>query len=504
MESRSKRHCWECRRRCLVCDFTKPACRRCSAAGVECPGYSQVKPTRLKWLTPGKVTSRSRRLKATSRLGDTKSDYPQATAIETTEILDMRVHVPPFKMMTDICALPQAAEYFNTCIYPDLVPIHQFGQNPHIYPLTAKHLRVGATIPEYVQYGMVCMTLSHRINRTRTDLQASEILLERFYLYWGLATRSLSEYLNVENARTSDMVIVGILTLLLADVQNGTLLNWQCHMEGVHKVISLRGGFHAVAGSKRLEPLLLVLWSVAVIGNTTCPVSDLSMTGVQLDATEAIMEHFAISASPFHMCPLQLYGEIIRINHLRARVLIAKASDITSEADEILERIHDFSPEKWAKSKPQFTPSSTEDWMLLGSVHQSAVAIYCILSLQSISVFPTSQALRARCVAHRQILQTLLQRALPCPKMKRFIIWPLVLLGVEAVHAGTEVRNFVAKHLPQLSRDLGTSVPLTAKYVLERFWGSGETRWDMCFDRPYVFTAQLAVDTSRLAVYDEC
>ncbi|AEO64914.1 uncharacterized protein THITE_2012454, partial [Thermothielavioides terrestris NRRL 8126] len=61
MKAVHKRHCWECRRRCLVCDFTEPACRRCSAAGVQCPGYGHVKPTRLKWLSPGRVVARADR-----------------------------------------------------------------------------------------------------------------------------------------------------------------------------------------------------------------------------------------------------------------------------------------------------------------------------------------------------------------------------------------------------------------------------------------------------------
>ncbi|RYP63982.1 hypothetical protein DL771_009017 [Monosporascus sp. 5C6A] len=59
-----------------------------------------------------------------------------------------------------------------------------------------------------------------------------------------------------------------------------------------------------------------------------------------------------------------------------------------------------------------------------------------------------------------------------------------LLLSVEAVHGSAAIRAFVAKRLPQLSRDVGTYVPLTAKRVLELFWGSGEARWDACFDKP--------------------
>jgi hypothetical protein len=98
-----------------------------------------------------------------------------------------------------------------------LVPIHDLGQNPYIYPLSTRHLQAAVLCPDYLKYGMLCMILSHKINRARSVLQP-RALVEKFYLYWGLAVRSLNEYLNIEDRRAGDTVIAGILTLLLADV----------------------------------------------------------------------------------------------------------------------------------------------------------------------------------------------------------------------------------------------------------------------------------------------
>ncbi|KAL2683306.1 hypothetical protein Neosp_007776 [[Neocosmospora] mangrovei] len=142
-------------------------------------------------------------------------------------ILVFNLTIPRFELRTDVCSLPEAADYFNK--------------------------------PDYLNFGMLCMTLSHRINRTRNDPQ-SKALAEKFYSYWGLAVRSLNEQLDVQNRQTSDLVMAGIVTLLLADVQQGTSLNWRCHLEGIHKLIGLRGGFNAVASSPSLESLLLTLW----------------------------------------------------------------------------------------------------------------------------------------------------------------------------------------------------------------------------------------------------
>ena len=54
-----KRPCWECLRRRLVCDCTRPTCRKCVKTGIVCPGYGNAKP--LKWIAPGSVTFRRRR-----------------------------------------------------------------------------------------------------------------------------------------------------------------------------------------------------------------------------------------------------------------------------------------------------------------------------------------------------------------------------------------------------------------------------------------------------------
>lgn len=106
-ETRRKRHCWECRRRCLVCDFTQPSCRRCTAEGVDCPGYGDVKPTRLRWVAPGKVVSRGRRRNAASPSENRSKEQRRiAQPASWKSAFTLR-----FELDTDICALPQAVKY---------------------------------------------------------------------------------------------------------------------------------------------------------------------------------------------------------------------------------------------------------------------------------------------------------------------------------------------------------------------------------------------------------
>lgn len=234
-----KRHCWECRRRCLVCDSEEPGCKRCRTSGIPCPGYGDVKPTRLKWITPGRVVSRDQKYKKTIRRKN-QDDHDEITEDLIKHITQveqyMHITMPQIEMNDEVQVIVQALEYcklsltsvirenfanicwiVNTCIYQDLAPIHDFGHNPYLYQISAKHLQAARLSPDYLKYGMLCMIMSHRINQTSNVLQLKP-LMEKFYFYWGLAVRSLNEYLNMDDKRAGNTIIAGILTLLLADV----------------------------------------------------------------------------------------------------------------------------------------------------------------------------------------------------------------------------------------------------------------------------------------------
>ena len=239
--------------------------------------------------------------------------------------------------------------------------------------------------------------------------------------------------------------------------------------------------------------------STGIIANTTCPASYLDLSTIShFEALDFMQEHYRFATTPTQMFPAQLLAEVSKINYLRLQAKIKKEfseKDLSKEAYDTLDCIEAFSPEEPAQSKS----SSKEDWIRIGTVYRSATALYCILSLQSVSVFPENSALRVTCVTHGQVLLRHLPESLSSARTKRFMLWPLVLLGVEAVHSCMATRTFVSKQLPELSRSVGTSIPLTAKSVLESFWASGHKRWDACFDRPYPFTMQIVVDVSQVS-----
>lgn len=71
--------------------------------------------------------------------------------------------------------------------------------------------------PDYVRLGMVCMALTHRMNQER-DNPGLNTLATTFFHFRGLIIRSLNQDIGVAHKRTSNLVIAGILTLLIADV----------------------------------------------------------------------------------------------------------------------------------------------------------------------------------------------------------------------------------------------------------------------------------------------
>lgn len=221
------------------------------------------------------------------------------------------------------------------------------------------------------------------------------------------------------------------------------------------------------------------------------------MTGSHLEDLDIIVDHYGQRLYSFQMCPPSLFAELVKINHLRMQAVDsghAEAECHLQEAHNILDRIHSFSPKEWSESKP----SSREGWMLVGKIYQAAVSLYCILSLQSLSVLPLTPEMSAQCAEHGRLLQVQLDSAMSSPGTKYSMIWPLVLLGVQAANGGAAMRAFVSEKLPELSYYVGSYVPMVAKAVLERFWASGKTRWDACFDLPYTFVTQIAVDMSQL------
>lgn len=250
------------------------------------------------------------------------------------------------------------------------------------------------------------------------------------------------------------------------------------------------------------------------------------MSSTHTQEFNSILEHSDFTISHVFTCPSVLFAAIIRINHLREQTLhsatTSSASTLEQELWEILDGVEGFSSIEWAASQSQVSPARCDEWAHLASAHQAAIALYAIISLTGGGGDP----LAARRALHRQLLRTSLDAALRSLRTKRFMLWPLLVLGVDAGASANhyreekdgyedgsswttaEWRRFIAEELAGLADHAGTYAPLAARRVLEAFWasslsaeggyGTARSSWDACFDSPYVFTMQIAVDTSGI------
>lgn len=252
------------------------------------------------------------------------------------------------------------------------------------------------------------------------------------------------------------------------------------------------------------------------------------MVTSQASLADLIPKYYGDGIMPILLCPTMLFAEIIRINALRAQAAAQGADLDLQEARETLQRILAFCPEGWAhRNFSQINDNEHEDrrhsnadqkrdddaarglWLLLGHIYRSATALYCLALLHTSA--PLSEV-EAHQREHRRRLVSSLEGALAAPELRLWLMWPVVVAGLEAGSSAmapdsegesdperasddeqrgwvAAVRGLVRGELGRMAGELGTPLPVMARGALERFWarGVGATGWEECFEGPYAF-----------------
>ena len=379
-----------------------------------------------------------------------------------------------------------------------------------------------------MHHTLVCLALNHYIHTLPVGADKSVAVSNRskVYQHRGAAIKSLSHYVGKDKTMCSDMSIASIMMFMSMEVsttntqticivnstkrlqlQNPAMADWRSHASGMKQLVDMRGGFKSLLQqSPYLAPTLVIYIlytspltptytnlsltpapSILNMANTCSPSWDqLSLSGTPAQNISDITSVYD-QIFPYTLCPPSLFLSILRTNHLRQRasaLLFAGDFDPTHtlEAHDLLTAIESFSPDDWAQPGEY-----AADWRTIGTIYQSAIALYCTMALQSLTILPNSLEMNAMRSVHGDRLLDGLRSALENERLRGFMIWPLTVAGVEAGYRDGATRCWIGDKFAKLSRDLGTSSPLKALAVLRRYWGREEPGWDECFEKPYVF-----------------
>ncbi|OBR04152.1 C6 zinc finger protein [Colletotrichum higginsianum IMI 349063] len=495
-----RRQCWECQRRRLVCDSARPVCSKCKISGVVCPGYEDKKP--LTWLAPNKVKTRTWKRKggATAAGGDAVSKS-QAGSQEKDDVLRLvasgkqLVHIfPGQELRSETCDIIEATLYWNEQVYPSFTS-NQLAQSPWVIPVIYVHY-----MKPCIQHALVAMAIEHRLLRLsqrKNDPFVAEVRA-RACQHRSTAVQALNRDIALERMCSSDFTLSSVIVFLYGDLMgSATASNWRFHIKGFTALIALRGGWEAVCQkTPHLKVLVLFCKIIENFANTTSPADDQMSPVSNFELRDLCADVFGTGYYPFLPCPAELFIDIIRVNRLRFLATRQPddddddddddaqetAASIRPEAEELLTKITDFSPESWSETKED----SKEGYLTMARVYQSAVVLFAISSLRSAgAVAPSSAGWTAVARIHRSRLFSMLETTAASPLLRSSTAWPIVVAGFEAKGVSPTARAFILNRLDEESRDLGVYLPLAARKVLERFYSSSGTRWDDCFDSPH-------------------
>ncbi|KAK4174203.1 putative C6 zinc finger domain protein [Triangularia setosa] len=485
-------HCWECRRRRLVCDGRQPVCTKCRTAGIVCPGYADKKP--LQWLAPGQVMSRPKKRK------QARSVAQQASCITPKRQIPAGAYVPLMaesqkggptappvtpNLRPEMFDIIEAMLYYNARIYPDLQS-HQLGPSQFVFPMLTVE-----DIPLAILHTLVSVTINHRIMQMSDCWPETEVvkpILPRFYHHRGIAIRAINQLLDFEETRRGLEAVVSVYAFLFAFLQQSMTPSWRTHVDGFMTLLEFHGGFvEIIDRCDQMRPSLVGLMITAILANTTSPPNNQFQVTDTATTLRLAEDYYTEAYFPPMSCPTPLFIKLITINELRARD--PWHPKMTQVALDILHQIERFSPEEWVSNIDSSVFADREEFLIIGRIFHASVALYCILSLLSSGTLiptPEVEVSRAR---HARALFSILETGMATPRARKRMTWPLIVAGVEAARADGDVQRYIGRCLVDMAKDQGIAPPLVAKRLLERFWvgRSEQKRWDDCWDGAYAF-----------------
>ncbi|KAK5988408.1 hypothetical protein PT974_12562 [Cladobotryum mycophilum] len=519
-----RKGCWECRRRKLRCDGKRPTCQTCQVREIVCPGYTEKKP--LTWLPTG-ATSRLRNsirrvaIKSGLETVGTESDSsPEVAALHLVGKGRKRNAVArkhqnslgPGRPRNVSPIWPAPIDLRPTqWDFIDLMVFHKTHIVPAImskhgdrFPVRIQEVNLDFLSPlsQSTRYSLLAQHFVYRIKFTS---KANRLALEptnsgplaalwaNFYRCVGSAIGALNEEIVQNTSSSVGGLLMSIALLVSAEINICSMPVWRAHVAGFFTLMQQCGGVRKVLSQLNRESRYYTQMFILLMFeyNATSPrhdqitqIYDLTMDDwVDIVATD----DYAIFY-PTYSCADPLFLCAIEIAYLRREHFLGTVTQ--SETDErlydIICRLHEFSPKDWLESKRQ---QGLIQAPIIAYVYKPTMILFGILSIPCADPFIRAELKRMHRFYHADIMQVL-ELAMREDIALDYILLAVVIGGFSTATMGTAAdRALVERYLLRSEDDLCEGKPpRMALEVLRRFWASGKTEWDDCFDKMYTLT----------------
>ncbi|PVI05383.1 hypothetical protein DM02DRAFT_516773 [Periconia macrospinosa] len=394
------------------------------------------------------------------------------------KVMDME-KLPAYELRSETSEVVESIEYFNMRILPQIKTADELVPNPHltIFPVAALHL-----LPPEIHHTVVCLSLAHYTfslppaeSRVMAATSTTKILHHR-----GAALREISHRLTTQ--KPTDTTMVSVCMLMCCELQQTGIVKWRQHADGLMRLVQMQGGLMNVYYTGlHLRPTITIFVYVVIFANCCTPASDQMLLNPFMNEHIVNIETMYNEIFPYCLTPPDLFKEIVRIHYLRHEASLAlqtgkDTTDILASAHEILARICEFSAKDWAQPGPNY-----DDWLTIGEVYRSAVAVYCIMAFQALDIFPKSAEMDAELSVYADSLLVRLEVAVKVPRLQKYLAFGLLVAGVEAGYRSEAVRAWIERALLDLSIKAGAYCPLRMSTTLRKYWDRGEIGWEACF-----------------------
>ncbi|KAM0261515.1 hypothetical protein ACHAQJ_002198 [Trichoderma viride] len=333
-----------------------------------------------------------------------------------------------------------------------------------------------------VGYHIMYVSLTHNLSLEPANTGPAAHLWWKFYLHINISIHALNDDIQQSSPNVLN-IFSSMAHLMSADILLFNSKSWRLHADAYLLLIKHCGGLRKLMNSST-TPLLMQSFVIGVtVFNTTSPSHAQMVDACNFDVDD-VMTLYGIGSSPLFYCPAPLFREIFLINRLRLEAAVSGGLSEPSLCH-VLERIDTYPIPVMTECLDK---KKAKDLRLVSLLFKSAVAVFGALTLPCTSQCSCHKSCAELDKIHRAHLLHLLDTSSEFLPLLDHILWPVIVAGAAVATETVEDQMLVEMYLLNSVRDPYTGGCTSAALAtMRRFWASGKTKWDECFDKPHAW-----------------